>query len=356
MLSKSRILRCDVSLQRIFRGAMEGPGRLRMLSKTSWDDFPDPGLYVDGGSRERMETDPVFAEYVKTNLPHIYNPDYVGKALEEWEGLDPRLMKILKDRREEQIQHVMMRREKREIDKSYPLNVRPLHTYMRDPIYERKSFPSLELRRNKLVPGMLLGGDASKGIQSSDPSSRILIKTPENILQRELVRFHHNFEDSRVYNLTVFRDDDDEEGTKHLVVPKNVNWHAFKEFLYCVNFCRYYPGRPLKLPVKYANQELSPGLKSQCFIIPIQRKIEVVVDEGVAIPDFLELDCTGLIAQDIMRRDRLILPEGVHLTKRLLKRPFIDFVIGKVIGSNRDRMANLGIAEEEEKGKAAEAK
>ena len=128
-----------------------------------------------------------------------------------------------------------------------------------------------------------------------------------------------------------------------------MNWHPVKEEVYCVNFCRYHAGRPLKLPLKHVNEDMSPALKGDCFIIPIQRKIEVIIEEGVSIPDHLELDCSSLKAQEVIRRDRILLPDGVKFSKRVLRRRFIDYVVGKVEGSSRGmKELNADQAEGEE--------
>ncbi|KAL7566182.1 hypothetical protein ACA910_011257 [Epithemia clementina (nom. ined.)] len=315
--------------------------------------YEDPGKYIDGAKPEDLDN-PVFFAYAKANLPHIYDPEYdpefENEGLEAWSGLDPRLMDMLKQSRREKKEKREQKKREKEEDKNHPLNMRPLHAYLRGPEDQRRG---RYLRNHAgLIPGIIYGSDPRLGILSCDKSTWIRIKTPQKPLYKELNRYENWFSHSRVYNLTVYQDEEDKEGTKHVVMPTSVQWHPVGNKVYCVNFLRYHPGRPVRLPIKHVNEDLSPGLKTS-FIIPIQRKIEVLIDEGVSIPDFIELDCTGLRAQDVVRRDRVILPEGIQFSKKVMDRGFIHYVIGKVYGSNRDRAATAANNASEE---AKEAK
>lgn len=218
--------------------------------------------------------------------------------------------------------------------KNYPLNIRPIYTYKRCPETEEGTRACRTLRWNKMIPGILRGGDPNLGIYSHQEESKIFVKTPWKELQKELDRYHRHFE-SRVYDLTVYEDEEDTVGTTHRVIPQNVQWHPLDWKIYCANFCRYHPGRPIKLPVTLINEEESPALKREGFLIPIQRYIECFIEEGVTIPEALELECSGLKIKEVVRKDRLVLPEGVRFSDRVLKHN--DFVVGVVFGSSRDK-------------------
>jgi large subunit ribosomal protein L25 len=171
------------------------------------------------------------------------------------------------------------------------------------------------------------------GIFSHQPESKTFIKTPWRVLQRELDRYHRGFE-SRVYDLTVLESpDDDSGGTVHRVIPKNVQRHPVMSSIYCANYCRYHAGRPIKIPLVYINEEESPVLKRDGFIVPIQRSVECFVEDGVPIPEKLELECTGLRYKQVVRRDRVLLPDGVRFSDRVIKKGDL-FIIGVVFGKN----------------------
>jgi large subunit ribosomal protein L25 len=213
------------------------------------------------------------------------------------------------------------------------LNIRVLNTYLRE---EEGTRSSDRLRRSDIVPGLLFGSDPNLNILSSDSSSKILLKTKWAELQRELDRYHRRFE-SRVYDLNVFENEGDTEGTVHRVVPSSVQRHPVKGEIYCANFVRYHAGRPLKIPVTYINTEESPALKRDGFIIPVTKFVKCFVEQGVPIPDSLEVECTGLQVKDVIRMDRVIFPDGVKAIDRL---NLDDFVIGPVRGGRSAAMAD----------------
>jgi len=211
------------------------------------------------------------------------------------------------------------------------LNIRVLRAYLRSHDESNK-----HLRYNGIIPGILYGSDPSLKILSSDPSSNTLLQTPWSELQRELDRYHRRFE-SRVYDLSVFENEDDTEGTVHRVVPSSIQRHPVKGSIYCANFLRYHAGRPLKIPLTYDNEEESPALKRDGFIIPVKKYVECFIEEGVAIPDAIRVECTGLQVKDIIRMDRLIFPDGV---KPIDKLNLDSFVVGPVRGGRSANTAD----------------
>jgi large subunit ribosomal protein L25 len=223
------------------------------------------------------------------------------------------------------------------------LNIRQLSCLKRDPEDEEGSRGSRRVRYERFIPGLIYGGDPTLGISSNDAGSEIFIKTPWTLLQRELDLYHRNFE-SHVYHLTVYEDPEDTVGTVHRVMPRDVQRHPIQRTIYCSNFLRYFPGRPIKIPIVYINEEESPVLKRGGFIAPINRHLEVVIEDGVPIPERLELECTGLKIKQVLRSERIILPDGVKPSPRV---NLDKFLVGTVFGK---RM----IGEEEEEGEKKE--
>ncbi|GAX14276.1 hypothetical protein FisN_1Hh471 [Fistulifera solaris] len=290
------------------------PLHRRVLAKALSSLRQDPSVFVQGLTKAKAETDDVTLAYLKANYPIAFQEE------EKQQASAP----IIKSNDVES---------KTVSDDSYELNIRPLTCYLRDSEKETGSRSSEWLREEKMIPGILYGGDPSLGIRSDQPESKFLIKTPWRLLQAELDRYHRSFE-SRVYDLTVEDPDDDSSGTVHRVIPQNVQRHPVKETIYCANFCRYHAGRPIRLPLVYVNEEESPALKRDGFIIPIQRYVECFVGEGTPIPERLELECTNLQFKEVIRVDRVILPDNVRLSDRVLKRGD-DYILGVVHGKNR---------------------
>ena len=282
----------------------------------------DPSKLVHGLTKEKVEADANLQNYLKANFPEAFEEQRKEeqKTQQKDEGL-----KLAKDSGDVAVE-----------TKGDPeRNIRTLTCYLRDPKLEEGSRVCKRMRYvDRMIPGLLYGSDPNLGLFSHQPESKTFIKTPWKFLQAELDRYRRSFE-SRVYELTVLESpDDDSEGTVHRVVPKNVQRHPVKEAIYCANFCRYHAGRPLKIPIVYINEEESYTLKRDGFIIPIQRFVECFVEDGAPIPERIELECTGLQFKNVIRVDRLILPDGVRFSERVLKRGN-DFIVGVVSGKSR---------------------
>lgn len=261
----------------------------------------DPGKLVQGITAKDLENNSTLADYFNANRPTY------GINTTQDEDLEQEISEGA-------------------VDSTPSNNIRSLHAYLRE---EEGSKKSVRLRQQDIIPGILYGSDPTQNILSTDNTSRILVKTPLFQLQRELDRFtYHNFE-SRVYDLTLYSNEEDTEGTLHRVLPKNVQFHPVQNKLYCVNYLRYHPGRPIKIPIVYINEEESPAMKRGGFIAPVTRHIRCIVEDGVRIPDYVEMDCTGLKLKDVIRMDRIIFPDGVRVSKTVNKQKFL---VGTVFG------------------------
>lgn len=317
----------------------------------------DLSKLVDGVTKERLDSDPALLEFMQANFPDAFEVD---EDLEDPVYAQMRAMGINTDPPDS---YAGKKRKAEKAKKSgaagsavYPRNIRPLTCFRRDPLSEDGSRSSKKLRKQQdLIPGLLYGADPTQGIlDSRDHSTKIFIKTPWNLLKSELDRYHRSF-DSRIYDLRVLEHPDDEEGTVHRVTPQNVNKHPLLEELYCCNFLRYHPGRPLKIPFNFINTEDSPALKRDGFVVPIQRKIECFIEDGADIPEAIDVECTGVKFREVIRPDRLILPDGVRFSDRVRKQTEKRrFIVGVVFGGTRG--ANLEEEEEEKKEEEAPKK
>ena len=75
---------------------------------------------------------------------------------------------------------------------------------------------------------------------------------------------------------------------KQLVRPANMQRHPIQNKIYCVNFLRYHPGRPIRIPIRFINEEESPALKRGGFIVPINKTVECIVEDGAVIPESID--------------------------------------------------------------------
>lgn len=275
-----------------------------------------PSSFVAGVTIDDVETNSTIADYFAANFPEYKT----AVSSSEMPGLSEA----------EDNEDTEGDLEADEINES-PLNIRHLSSYKRT---EEGSRMCVRLREYyNLIPGVIYGSDPTQNILSIDQSSKILVKTPWEQIHREMDRFtYHNFE-SRVYDLTVYEDESDDEGVVHRVVPANVRRHPVLNKIYCCNFLRYFAGKTIKIPLVYINEEESGALKRGGFVVPLNRHISCVVEEGVRIPDAIEVDCTDLKLKDVIRMDRLIFPDGVKASKKA--RPD-KFLVGTVFGRRSD--------------------
>lgn len=279
----------------------------------------NPSKYLENVTTEMLERNPVLAEYMKANFPDAYRlPSDSEKSDDNMNnfvtsGSTSKKERVVGDSR----------------------NIRKLTCYRRESGKEEGSRVCRYLRANGMIPGVIFGSHPSLGTYTSPKDHLILVKTPWRLIQRERGRYRHAFI-SHVYDLTVLENlEDDTGGTVHRVVPVDVNPHPIKDAVFCVNYLRYHPARPVKIPVVYINEEESPALKKDGLLLPLQRFIPCIIEEGAPIPEMLEVECANLRFKEVVRTDRVLMPEGVRFTNAVIKKGR-DFILGVVHGKSRE--------------------
>ncbi len=130
-------------------------------------------------------------------------------------------------------------------------------------------------------------------------------------------------------------------GEEIRVIPKDYQLDPVRDFLIHVDFLRVGEGALLTLdvPVHFKNHADSPGLKRGGVLNVVRHAVEMVVPAD-AIPEFIEVDLTGLEIGDSFHISGVSLPEGVvpTITDR-------DFTIATIAGS-------AAVLPEEEEAKA----
>jgi len=288
-----------------------------MLISTEARGVKDASQYIAGITNTDVENNPNLAAYFAANFPEYFKD---GKENESHATAEGDL-------------------EEKFVDVAPENNIRSLFAYKRTKNGTNHCYRMRDEER--LIPGILYGSDPTKGIYSSDASSKAMLSTPLNQIEREMDRFtYHRFE-SRVYDLTLLENEDDTDGEIHRVIPRDVQHHPIYTKYYCVNYLRYFPGRPINIPITYINEEESPALKRGGFIAPVNKYVSCVIDDGVPIPEALELECTGIGLKEVIRMDRIIFPEGVRVNSNV---DLDKFLVGTCFG----RRLNAEVEEEEE--------
>jgi large subunit ribosomal protein L25 len=117
-------------------------------------------------------------------------------------------------------------------------------------------------------------------------------------------------------------------GERIRVIPKDYQLDPVRDFLVHVDFLRISEGArlALEIPVRFINEQASPGLKRGGALNVVRHAIELYVPVD-AIPEFIEVDLTGLDIGDSLHISAVTLPEGVSptITDR-------DFTIATIAG------------------------
>lgn len=152
-----------------------------------------------------------------------------------------------------------------------------------------------ELRRNSMVPAVIYG-------DNKDP-------LPIAVPYKELSILIN----SGGFLNTVLEVDVD--GGKHRVLPKDYQREPVRDFFTHVDFLRI--GKNTKvtveIPVHYINEDDCPGLRKGGVLNVVRHALEVSC-RADAIPEYFEIDLTGLDIEDVVHASAITLPDGVTLT------------------------------------------
>ncbi|BAN68150.1 50S ribosomal protein L25/general stress protein Ctc [endosymbiont of unidentified scaly snail isolate Monju] len=153
---------------------------------------------------------------------------------------------------------------------------------------------SRRLRREGMVPCILYGGG----------------KEPQMIATRhnELV---HELEDesffSRVLTIEI-------DGTPVKAVLKDLQRHPAKPFVLHADFQRVSEHDAIRMhvPLHFINEDKAPGVKAGGEVSHMLADVEVICEAG-SLPEYIEVDLSGMQIGDMLHLSDLKLPEGVEL-------------------------------------------
>ena len=150
---------------------------------------------------------------------------------------------------------------------------------------------SRELRRAGRVPAVIYG----------DKKTPLSVHVDEKSLAKMLSTGHF-------MNTVVMID---AAGAKHRTLPKDVQFHPVSSRPIHVDFLRIgeHSTVTVKIPVRFDNEEDSPGLKRGGVLNIVQHDIELICD-AAEIPDELHIDLTGLDIGDSIHISNVKLPKG----------------------------------------------
>ena len=180
---------------------------------------------------------------------------------------------------------------------------------------------SRALRREGRVPAVIYG----------DNKAPETVHVEEKALVKALMTGHFS---NSIVEVTV-------NGKTERTLPKDVAFHPVSDRPIHVDFMRLSKDAPVhvEVPVVFANEEASPGLKRGGVLNIVRHELELICDANL-IPDEIVIDVTGFDVGDSIHISHVTLPAGSKsaITDR-------DFTIATIAGSS---------ASKSEEGEAAE--
>ena len=148
------------------------------------------------------------------------------------------------------------------------------------------------LRRDGFVPGIIYGN-------SETP---IAMAVERRVLSQVI-------SDPRFFIRLV---DVEIDGTKHRVLPREVQFHPVSDQPIHVDFLRFDPDRKIAVavPVGFENDRESIGIKRGGILNVVRHEVEVYCTAD-RIPSDLSVDIEGLDIGDSVRASDISLPEGI---------------------------------------------
>jgi large subunit ribosomal protein L25 len=100
-------------------------------------------------------------------------------------------------------------------------------------------------------------------------------------------------------------------GKSTTTLPKDVAFHPVTDRPLHVDFLRIAKGAKVEVevPVRFINEELSPGLKRGGVLNVVRHELELICD-ATKIPDDIQIDVTGFDVGDSIHISNVTLPEG----------------------------------------------
>ena len=155
---------------------------------------------------------------------------------------------------------------------------------------------SRRLRKQNLVPAIIYGG--------GEQPTAISIKINELVKSLEFEAFF-----SHILTLNV-------DGEEHQVVIKDLQRHPAKGFPMHADFQRVVKGQKINMnvPVHFSGREEAPGTKAGGVLSTLVTDIEIVCVPS-QLPEYLEIDVSGMEIGDLFRLSDITLPEGVVIAE-----------------------------------------
>lgn len=156
---------------------------------------------------------------------------------------------------------------------------------------------SRRLRKQNLVPAIIYGGGA-------EPTA-ISIRLNEMVKSLEYEAFF-----SQILTITT------DKGDEHQVVIKDLQRHPAKGFPMHADFQRIVKGQKINMniPIHFSGRENAPGTANGGILSTLVSDIEISCLPS-QLPEYLEIDVSGMEIGDLFRLSDVKLPEGAVIVE-----------------------------------------
>jgi len=181
---------------------------------------------------------------------------------------------------------------------------------------------SRRLRRTGMVPAVIYGG-------SSAPQS---IALPLNVM---LQHIEHEAFFSHILDINV-------AGKGEKAVVKDLQMHPFKPVIMHMDFQRVDENSVIRMhvPIHFIGEDVAPGIKSGAVFTHQLTSVDVSCPAS-KLPEFIELDVSGMHMGDSLHLSDIKLPAGVEIVE-LSHGPEHDLPVVTIVATRG------GVSEEEE--------
>ena len=185
---------------------------------------------------------------------------------------------------------------------------------------------SRRLRRSGRVPGIVYGGDKD--------AVRIELDHKDLFFNLRNEKFHASI-------LTLALD-----GEKQQVLLRAVNMHPFKAQVQHIDFQRVSKDKKIhmKVPLHFVNAEKSPGVKEQAGVVNhVMTELDIVCFPD-DLPEYVEVDLSGLTVGHSLHVRQLPMPKGVELALSKDEDPVVATVVVPALVSEEEEAAAAAAA------------
>ncbi len=166
------------------------------------------------------------------------------------------------------------------------------------------------LRQGGLVPGVV------HGIKDDGTPLKHLITVDTKNLLKDMREIGITLENT-IYDLNVKDDVTGENVGTFTVTPRQLTTNPLTNLPTSVNFLRFQKGAKMRIPLQYINEDLCVDLKRGCFLLRINRFVEVVVNDEDSMPKYINVDLSSGKKGAVLTVADMTFPDNVRPSHRV---------------------------------------